>query len=249
MSLQRYNSNFSNLVVSGCSFTINESPNSHVSWPNCLAIWSGMNIKNLAVCGAGNKHIADSIILYLEKNKPNPKNTLVIAMWSGIDRINWIVDKTMMPVDKDWRFVYDYDCFNELLSSSKKYNNSKVKDAFNHYKLFQTNKTEALNSWLAIESLTNYLKANRYTYLYTAFQNIFTGTTFDFENHLRSIGLSINKDNWFPTEYNSFLGEYAKIKKLTAADGWHPSVECHELWVEEILVPEFINRKIISVKN
>ena len=92
MTTQIVNSKFKKLVVSGCSFTHNNH-HDKCAWANLLADWSGMTIVNLATPGAGNEHIANSLILYLEKNKLDPSNTLVMAMWSGIDRNDLIVSR------------------------------------------------------------------------------------------------------------------------------------------------------------
>ena len=86
-------SQFQHLVVSGCSFTTNEHvpDKSDWNWPNILAKDTGMTIHNLATAAAGNNHIARSIIVYLEKNKLPIDKTLVIAMWSGVGRIDFTV--------------------------------------------------------------------------------------------------------------------------------------------------------------
>ena len=87
-----YKSKFKYLVVSGCSFTHNNHQESHCVWANTLAVWTNMTINNLAIPGAGNTHIKNSVILHLEKNKPNPADTLVLVMWSGPERIDWITE-------------------------------------------------------------------------------------------------------------------------------------------------------------
>ena len=91
----KINSRYKHLVVSGCSFTYEPMNEWYpFAWPSLLAEFTGMTIDNLAIPGAGNDHISKSLILFLEKKNYNPKDTLVLVMWSGITRIDWICDKT-----------------------------------------------------------------------------------------------------------------------------------------------------------
>lgn len=245
MSLIKYQSSYSNLVVSGCSFTINESPDSHSAWANCLAVWSGMDITNLAVCGAGNKHIANSIILHLEKNKPDTKNTLVLAMWSGVERIDWITDRRMLKDNRDWRYQYRYDNYNDLTTNIQT-SDEKLKLAFDHCSVYRNSHSYALESWLSIQSLTSYLESKGYTYFYTAYQDIFSAKRENFTKTLKEIDLSLDTTKWITTEHEEFLGEFAEARKLVGRDGWHPTVEGHELWVNEVLEKKLFNRGILN---
>jgi len=242
MSLQRYKTDYKKLIVSGCSFTINEAEDSHVSWPNCLAVWSDLEITNLAVCGAGNKHIANSIILYLEKHKPNLSDTLVLVMWSGIDRVDWITDSSMLMDDRDWRYRYSYDKFTELAISTKGFKNPQLNKAFEQYKVYQNDASLAVNSWLEITALTSYLKYRGYKFYYIAYLDILT----NFEKTLSQIDLSLDLTNWIITQPAEFLGEFAKKNKLLTDDGWHPSPEGHEEWVTLILAKKLIDQGIIK---
>jgi len=244
MSLIKYKSKYSNLVVSGCSFTINESANSHVAWANCFAVWAGMSISNLAVCGAGNQHIANSIILHLEKNRPDPANTLVLPMWSGVARVDWITDRSMLKDNRDWRYQYRYDQYNDLTTNMQTAD-SRLKSAFEQQGVYQGQESQALNTWLAITALTNYLEQHGYTYYYTAYQDIFSSKRDNLSAMLFKIDLKLDSDKWITTQHEEFFGEFAEARKLVNSDGWHPSTEGHELWVNEILEPKLINKGII----
>ena len=78
-----FRTRFRHLVTSGCSFTSNRTStdNAPYAWPDMLADWCGLKIHNLAVPGAGNDHVAHSLILYLEKANLDPAETLVLPMY------------------------------------------------------------------------------------------------------------------------------------------------------------------------
>lgn len=84
------------LVVSGCSFTANNHATS-CAWANFLADACGADCVNLARDGAGNEHIARSVILYLEQHRPDPAHTLVLVMWSGVDRLDLLASTAAEP--------------------------------------------------------------------------------------------------------------------------------------------------------
>jgi hypothetical protein len=89
-----------NLLVSGCSFTYGES------WASIFAKKHNLKLINLAAPGAGNLHIANSIILYLERNTLNIEDTLIGVMWSNPMRTDFMVTPTKKYCDL-YRFTYD----------------------------------------------------------------------------------------------------------------------------------------------
>lgn len=216
-----------------------------MAWANCLAVWAGMDINNLAVCGAGNQHIANSIILHLEKNKPDPTTTLVLAMWSGTARVDWITDKKMRKDNRDWRYQYHYDKHNDLTTSMQT-GDTRLKTAFEQYRVYQSKSSETLNTWLAITSLSNYLEQHGYTYYYTSYQDIFSSKRDNFSTMLDSIDLTLDMSHWLTTEHQEFLGEFAESRQLVGADNWHPTPVGHERWVNEILESKLTNKGILN---
>ena len=87
---------YKNLLVSGCSFTKDWGAGALRSWPHFVQQHYNFDtVVNCALSGAGNKHIADSIIHQLEFNTElTPVDTYVIVMWSGADRMDTLIAGT-----------------------------------------------------------------------------------------------------------------------------------------------------------
>ena len=67
-----------NLVVSGSSFTYNNSNTDACTWPYYLRDLGGFeSVYDTSLPGAGNAHIANSLQWSLESNRIDPKHSLV----------------------------------------------------------------------------------------------------------------------------------------------------------------------------
>lgn len=248
-------SQFKNLVVSGCSFTHEPNLGYPFSWANILADWSGMNIYNLAVPGAGNDHISKSIILFLEKKKLDPLDTIVIVMWSGVGRIDWIVDKSLSNFANEYPFTYSYDQYNELMLGGNWWNSKNpthLKNTLIEYSKYQSGHSMALHSWLAMENLSNYLKVNKFNYYYTSFLNYNTESIpgdaiiFSFFDKLKDLNLSLDLTNWLKIVGDDCFGDWARKNNFLAEDNFHPKYpQANEGWVKKILIPTLRDLKIL----
>lgn len=235
MALSKYKT----LIVSGCSFTHNNH-DGHCTWGNSLAYWYGMDIVNLAVPGAGNKHIANSIILYIEKNNLNYDEVLVMPMWSNFRRIDFITDRELSNFNSVISVPYKYDEYNELVNGGVWWHDKPrvhVEKVLVDYSKYQSNKSLALNSWLEINSLKNYLTVKGIDNYFTSYFD-----NSEFINELSEIGLNMDYGNWvtYPC-----LGDYAKEHGMVADDGFHPTIEGHETWAREVLVPFLTKKKVL----
>jgi hypothetical protein len=245
-------SNYKNLLVSGCSFTHNnyETP---CTWANSFAVWAGMSITNLAIPGAGNTHIKNSIILWLEQNKPNPDDLLILIMWSGVERIDWITGKDQSKFSDQYPFSYDYTNECELTLGGSWWANTPkthLTKILKEYSKYQCNQSLSLSSWLAMTDLTNYLNQHGYTYYYTAYQNLWhdgykSNQWINYGNELEKMNLILPMTKWLFTEPDKFLGNFTKTHGKLWDDGFHPSREGHEHWATEILVPALIEKNVI----
>jgi hypothetical protein len=247
-------SKFKHLVVSGCSFTHQPEPTpGPFSWANLLAEWTGMQIHNLAIPGAGNDHISKSIILYLEKNKLPAEDTVVIVMWSGINRIDWVTDAENSNFSNEYGFNYQYDNHNELTLGGawwNKKNPTPLMKALIEYSKYQSIHSLSLNSWLAMQNLSNYLKVNKYTYCYTSFLNYRcigqAADYVDFNTELKKLNLSLDKEPWLPLDDDDYYGDWARKRNYLQPDNFHPKFpEANEGWTQEILIPELIKKNIL----
>jgi hypothetical protein len=245
-------SKFKHLVTSGCSFTHQPEQTSRpFSWANLLADYTGMQIHNLAIPGAGNDHISQSIILYLKKNKIDPKETLVLPMWSGISRIDWITDSASSQFAKEYPFSYHYDNYNELVLGGAWWNVKKPSPIIKtlvEYSKYQSGHSLALRSWLAMENLSNYLIVNNYTYYYTSFINYKrTGTgaelLVNFDDELSDLNILLDKESWLPLYDNEYYGDWSRHHRLLDSDNFHPKFpEANEGWVQTILMPHLLRK-------
>lgn len=248
-------SKFKHLVVSGCSFTHQPATApGPFSWANLLAAWTGMQIHNLAIPGAGNDHVSRSIVLYLEKNRLAPNETLVLPMWSGINRIDWLTDSSASQFAKEYPFNYQYDDYNELVLGGAWWNAKRptvLMKSLLEYSKYQSEHSLALHSWLAMESLSNYLKVNKYTYCYTSFINYSrTGTgaelLVNFDEELAKLNISLDKESWLPLANNEYYGDWSRHHNFLDFDNFHPKFpEANEGWTQTILMPHLLRKELL----
>jgi hypothetical protein len=240
-------SRFQHLVVSGCSFTSNlfVPDNSPFAWPNMISYWSGMTIDNLAIPGAGNNHIARSIILHLEKTKPDPEKTLVLAMWSGPARIDWITEKSLSQFAKEYPFAYQYTEHTELSLGGHWWNSraSPVIKAIREYAKLQDQNSFAVDSWLAMTQLSDYLTTRGYTFYYTSYfsynnvdaQN--DALNYNYRAALARAGLTLDKQPWIQLAENDHYGDWSRLNNRLTEDNYHPGKDANIIWTRDVLLP------------
>lgn len=242
-----YKSQYQTLIVSGCSFTANNHESS-CCWANVLADHTGMNIINLAVDAAGNRHIANSIILYLTQQQLDPAGVLVLPMWSGISRTDFIIGQhyTLHPVPVR---KFNYDSFTQLYSICEATEQIYYGPWAAAYKKMQNKHSSSLNSWLEINKLTDYLQKNCYAFKYLTFANILNGcglSEIDFLACLKDLKLTLPAaDQWLLTHNTDSLGEFALYHNLLCSDGIHPSLHGHESWLEQKLIPDLLKNNLL----
>lgn len=248
MSLKIQDANFKYLVVSGCSFTANDHSES-IAWPNLLADWTGTKVINLAVPSGGNSHISKSIIYYLEKYNLPIKDTFVIAMWSGVDRVSCIVDSKLYTAEQRQHPTFDYDNQNTYCSLGALDWGPKTPLA-DQYKEIQSASSLCLDTYLNIVSLENYLQNNKYKFVFTPYSNIFEGwkdfNAVNFLGELKKLGLVLDRKHWIGVTSRQNLDEYSLYHDMRLEDGRHPSMEGHELWTKNVLMPELTKLGILK---
>lgn len=279
-------SKFSNLLISGCSFSNTDFGQSNFyfqtlktnykkikdpAWPDIsnLNDWQALseNIKNECIqhgldikyltyitwpvytrdllnfdrvldcscSGAGNKHIHDSIILALESNPDlTSKNTQVVVMWSGYDRDDFIVSSNSVDKTNNDRYHYADDA--ELVLTGGLLGGSNCIFSVDVIKKIKSEKSRALENFIYIVGLYQYLKARGFSFVFT-----------NFSTTLRLCGLEIEKyltEAQNQTLHNAItitntLGDYAQH----TIDGTHPSSEWQHKWAENILLPELLKQQ------
>lgn len=252
-------SKYKNLVVSGCSFTSNfpAKPKEPWNWPNMIADWSGMHIYNLAIPGAGNSHISKSIKLFLSTNKLSPEDTLVIVMWSGIGRIDFITDPSLSNFKSSYPFIYDYFANKAELSLGGNWwnirNPSNIQKLIIEYSKYQSDYTLAVESFLEMSSLNNFLQTANYKNYQTSFCNYNRlselkgdACVVDYWTVLKELNLSLDTSNWIPFDETDYYGNWARKNNLIDPyDDCHPYKDAPERWPKEILIPYLIKENIL----
>ncbi len=248
-------SRYKHLVVSGCSFTTNEHvpDQSDWNWPNILAKDTNMIIHNLATAGAGNTHIANSIIVYLEKKQLPPEDVLVLAMWSGTGRIDFTVSNKLSPRKKyQHNYLYTPEC--RLHQGGNWWNIKNPADIDKiliDYSKFQDEFSLGLQTWLSMNNLASYLSNKGIQHFFTSFLHYKSNDTYrdavhvDIDNTLSQMGLKIDYSKWLNLASADYFGDWCAKRGILASDGFHPGVDGPYQWTREILIPLLIELDIL----
>jgi hypothetical protein len=239
------------LVVSGCSFTV--PTHEYDSWPKLLANQLNIHtLHNMAIGGAGNYYIKNSVIDAIEKFNTVPENTLVLVMWSGISRADVRISQEFY----DYLYEKNYSAKMSIAQSpeccyvlSGGINNSwqelpELQLLFKNFYLYSDRESLVKSSLDCFRDLENYLIVNNYKYRFLNFQNFWNpqnplpvDNNFllgDINKHIQDTSSWIFNDS---TSSNGFY-EFAKSKNQLDSDAWHPAPGAHKLFVEEIVFPK-----------
>jgi hypothetical protein len=239
------------ILVSGCSFTQwPDYPGGPTScWPRHLRdLHPDWEIKSLAEAAAGNQYIAHSVVEELLQN-PN-KYDLVLVMWSGVSRLDYLTDIT----DDAWNQLFDSYGFYRRLPGNKLgyiFSGGQMGTWFKNpvaHKLFyeqykvSSELSLATVNLMEMVKLKNFLDSKKMNYRFMSYVNYwqpdnvpsFNG---DFSvakypelnlyiNELdfsKFIFLNDNKDTVFDLaqSMNDFMG-----------DGIHPGTNAHQAWAK-----------------
>lgn len=220
-------SGFKTLVAGGCSFTANYSDCHRVSWPYILA--DKLNIStvlNCALGGAGNRHISHSVQWCLETQQPDPATTLVICMWSGHGREDAIVEAK--HVSNAPTFYYTPGVATAVLSGRRS---------------MMGLQSSAVESFLSINALYNYLQAQQYPFLFLDFvDRSLPNRANDFElaEHLPP-ELSARVREMIPTDIENFY-RWSLERLMLCEDDFHPNADAHLGWCNDVLMPYVIRK-------
>ena len=245
---------YKKLVVSGCSFTAGDS------WAQFLAEKYNLELVNLAVGGGGNKHIADSLILYLEQNKCDITDTLIGVMWSGISRTEWMISFPDQRYSKYHRYDYT-DQVSRVESNQILNDHGLSRNLVNHdpdlamveIAYSRGDRARHLQGLLSIIYLNSYLISKGHTFFQTHFfdpngdkqqSGELHGSRYtDAYNDVGITGPSTGVLNFTPDQ---FLGNWAVNQHLIwGSDNHHPTVPAQKLWTETVLIPQLIQQKLL----
>jgi hypothetical protein len=220
-----------NLYVSGCSFTYNNSEEHSVTWPYYLRdLGNFKQVYDSSLPGAGNYHIANSLVWTLERIKSSPNDTLVVVMWSGIDRDDAIISKDFSN-DYMTEFEYDNNVIAGIsggLSGTGNFDNCR--------NLSKDRKSRSIENLLYYTTTYHYLKSNGYPFVFLEYLNPrIPNRTDDFVNLYQ-------QDIDYMFDDIQTLYEFAIRNDLLENDDFHPSPDGHLNWTREVLLPYLVDK-------
>jgi len=240
-----HNFGIKNLIVSGCSFTYNGTDTAAVAWPYFLRDLGGFDqVLDTSLPGAGNSHISNSLIWALEMDQPDPADSLVIVMWSGHDRDDYIFPKENVN-NQSSPFYYSKNVMSSIRNAGEIFpepNKNGIADELKKLSTAKNNESRAIENYLYVAKTYQYLKSLNYKFLFLNFINLkepvrgeVGGTdSFDIRKHLpnsakqrlNSMITEIDDPYHFSVRYN-----------LIDIDGFHPSYYGHLRWTRKVLLP------------
>ena len=236
-------SKFDNLLVSGCSFTWNNSESAICSWPYYLRDLVGFKqIFDCSQSGAGTNHIFNSVVNEIETNPAiNPESTLIIIMWSGLTRTDVIAHK---DVTAEYHHMSNYN-FNDKFSTLSLPNNVgnfryPVDQLAKTYKLFVDTDAQIYESMLKILALESYLQNKKFKFLFTSWMNP--------RPELVRINSPLGTRVFSLLDSITYLDEYASYNGQKQRDG-HPTPDGYLEWTRNHLIPYLTDQKFIGTAH
>lgn len=224
-----HSSRYKNILVSGCSFTYNNSEIHACSWPYYLRDLTGFEqVYDCSQSGAGSNHIFNSVINEIETNPDiDSDNTLVIIMWSGLSRTDVIATNN---ITRPWHDMSNYD-FDQKFSTLSIFGQtsetqSPIGNLCLQYKKLIDGDAQIYESCLKIIALESYLKQKGFSFVFLSWQNPQP------ELERVSIGPTIKSK----LENIEYLREFSIARDQTEPCG-HPTPDAYLSWTREKLLP------------
>jgi hypothetical protein len=235
-----YNFGIKNLIVSGCSFTFNNSLHSSVTWPYYLRDLGGFEtVYDTSLPGAGNYHIAGSLQLALELDTFDPEESLVIVMWSGNDRDDYLCPDSNYNTEFPYpcEFRYSKNVITGITGGANPDSRGNTKQGLRELANTKTPESRAYENYLLTVGLKNYLENNSYRYLFLDYiDRTLPSRTWDFpiEQHLpKQLAEKYKSSKADIVSPNTF----ALKNNMCHLDDFHPSPNGHLEWTKQILIP------------
>lgn len=239
---------YTNLLVSGCSYTWNNSEQHLCTWPYYLRDLAQFNtVLDCSQSGSGFNHAFNSIINEIETNPAvMPATTLVIIMWSGVERVDITADNNLV---RSWSNM-ETQAFGNNLTSLSLFNQapqwttltgakpeSTVESLRKHYRMLINSPAQVFDSYIKLIALHNYLENLNFKSVFLEWESIVDRlqlTESVLNDRYRQLMAPI-----------STLGAYAtKSNQRIPGDG-HPSPAAHLDWTQQVLLPYLIENNLI----
>lgn len=224
---------YQTLLVSGCSYTYNNS-NEHIcAWPYYLRdLAEFQNVLDASQSGSGITHALMSSINEVVENDLN-QNVLTVVMLSGLNRVDVIIDKNLRDTSLDFSTGSPYHFDADLVSDSIKHYKLPDKNIWNNlyewYHKLIPNAAIVLQNSFNILALHSFFKSRQMPLVLVNFEDqseVFNQLPNYVRQQLTSIMAPIISLGEFANQF-----ENGKLK-----DG-HPTVDSSLAWTRQILLP------------
>ena len=231
-----------NLLVSGCSFTYNRSVSASVAWPYYLRDLGGFEtVLDTSLPGAGNFHISNSLIWALESESINPEQSLVIVMWSGSDRDDWITPGSNIN-QYPFEFKYSDNVMSAITGGASAESRGNTKIQHKDFFAVQTPESRAIKNYLIITNTWHYLQNKGFRFVFLNFNNLTLPSRtkhFDIKKYLPKKPCD-NLDHMIEPIIDPYT--WALKNDLLWTDDFHPSPDGHLSWTKYVLLPHLKSR-------
>lgn len=233
----QYDFGYDNLVVSGCSFTYNNSMEHACTWPYYLKDLGNFKaVYDSSLPGAGNYHISHSLQWALTLEKLDPDKTLVVVMWSGNDRDDLICGIDSLNAYPS-KHLYQHDVISAITGGSSEESMGNVDDAFEKIKQIKTKKSRSIENYLYIDSLKTWLDQNKFRSVFLDYlDRKIPNRTKDFEIRDYLPDDCVIRLDAIVAKCKDVYS-FALKNDLLWEDDFHPTPDGHLEWTRQYLVP------------
>lgn len=225
------------LVVSGCSFTYNNSETAASTWPYIFKSLGGFDeVLDCSLPGGGNYHISNSLIWGLVNEKPDPDDTLVVVMWSGNDRDDCMMSSLNLN-DYPMSFYYSNDAVSGITGGFTDQNSGNCKQGIDVFRKIKSEESRAIENYLYMLQLHTWLSANGYRFVFVDYLDRTAhrvNMDFDIDQYLPD-SLAEHKRSMMAPVID--LYSHAKNMEDFYEDGFHPGFNANLSWVTDRLIP------------
>lgn len=232
---------YKNLLVSGCSFTYNNSDTHSVTWPYYLRDLGGFEtVLDCSMVSGGNQHIVNSVVYSIESEQINPQETLVIVQWAGHDRDDYIVDPSNI---NDYPFTYHYSKDAVAgVTGGKSIANFIDKDAIRKVQQMKNHSCRSIENFVRVRSLHSYLESKGFSFVFFEYRDYnlpARDNNFDPKPYLSNPAQEQYKS--MITVFSKNFYKYCLQNNLVEEDDFHPSPDGHLSFTKSVLLPDLIN--------
>jgi hypothetical protein len=234
-----HNFGIENLIVSGCSFTYNHYETSACTWPYYLRdLGEFAQVFDCSLPGAGNHHISTALIWSLENQNIDPKTSLVVVMWSGCDRDDYLCPQSNNSNTYPYEFFYSKTVVSGITGGSRPESVGNTNTGLKELGLTKTPESRAIENYLHVCTTWHYLHNRGYRCVFLQFlDDKLPSRTQHFD--IRPY-LSVPAKKNFDAIMTKIVDPYtwALRQDLLSKDDFHPSPAGHLSWTRQVLLPK-----------